>query len=214
MGEGFELKIREIEKCRDENISKLEQEISQQKTAYETDLKQLNDKINHEELKKKLLIEQIEDEQESEICSLKNEFESKINLEHENSLKLRGENGIMKKKFITMKTEIDDLKEVLAKKGVEASKLQQNIRNLEKDISLLKKHIEEKEQTIEEKNKKISQLNKKNLELEKYKFVLGHKIDELNKTVAPVQEEAQKSKEDLAKMESELMKNDDKRKGL
>lgn len=43
---------------------------------------------------------------------------------------------------------------------------------------------------------------------------MGHKIDELNNTVTPVKEEALKSKEDLVKMETELIKNDDKRKNL
>lgn len=78
----------------------------------------------------------------------------------------------MKKKFLSMKVEIDDLKDSVTKKGIEGTKLQSNIRNLEKDITVLKKHIEEREQMIEEKNKKISALNKKNLELEKYKYVI------------------------------------------
>merc|ERR1712172_421552 len=140
---------------------------------------ELNSEIENLKNSNKITLEHLEKEREYEICSLKNEFDSKIRQEQENLLRLRVENGIMKKKYLSMKNEIEELMEVIAKKSAEILKQQTAIRNSEKDIRQLKKLVEEREHTIEEKNKKNSALNKKNLELDKYKFVLEHRIEDL-----------------------------------
>merc|ERR1719244_125746 len=110
---------------------------------------ELNSEIDNLKNSSKITLEHLEKEREYEICSLKNEFDSKIRQEQENLLRLRGENGIMKKKYLSMKSEIEELKEVIAKKSSEILKQQTAIRNSEKDICQLKKLVEEREHTIE-----------------------------------------------------------------
>jgi cilia- and flagella-associated protein 57 len=69
----------------------------------------------------------------------------------ETNQKLRGETGIMKKKFTSLTKEIDDHKEEIRKYQAETAKLNNFIRNLEKDIVGLKKEIQERDETIQDK---------------------------------------------------------------
>jgi len=65
--------------------------------------------------------------------------------------KLRGDTGIMRKKFSILQKEIDDHKEEIRRYQTEISKLNVVIRNLEKDIAGLKKEIHERDETIQDK---------------------------------------------------------------
>ncbi len=66
-------------------------------------------------------------------------------------MKLKGETGIMRKKFTSLQKEIDDHKEEIKKYQLETTKLNTVIRNLEKDIAGLKKEIQERDETIQDK---------------------------------------------------------------
>ena len=76
-----------------------------------------------------------------EIVEIKHKFEKKLREEKEAVLRLKGENGIMKKKFNTLQNEIDAHKVEIAKMFGEEKKLHSITKSLEKDILGLKKEV-------------------------------------------------------------------------
>ncbi|KAJ8306471.1 hypothetical protein KUTeg_017016 [Tegillarca granosa] len=116
----------------------------------------------YEETKK-----QIEEDADREILDIKNNYEIRLRAEKEDNIKLRGESGIMKKKFTSLQKEIDDHKEEIKKYQAETSKLNNFIRNMEKDIQGLKKEIQERDDTIQDKmESELERFHKQNTQLE------------------------------------------------
>ena len=132
---------------------------------------------------------------------------------------IKGETGILRKKFSNLQREIEKGQEEAKSAELENGKLQAIIRSLEKDIVGLKHEIMERDETIQEKEKRTYDLKKKNqgtvlftlpacwavnLELEKFKFVLDYKIKELKKQIEPREREIRANQEQIHEMESEL----------
>ncbi|GBG61790.1 hypothetical protein CBR_g23749 [Chara braunii] len=147
---------------------------------------------------------QLEEDADQEIEELKERYEAKLAQEREVGLRLKGENGIMKKKFNALQKDIEDQKEEIKQLFEQKKELYQTIASLEKDISGLKKEIKERDETIGDKEKRIHDLKKKNQELEKFKFVLDYKIKELKKQIEPREQEIAEMKEQIKDMDKEL----------
>eukprot|EP00240_Pyramimonas_obovata_P000064 CAMPEP_0118921440 /NCGR_PEP_ID=MMETSP1169-20130426/720_1 /TAXON_ID=36882 /ORGANISM="Pyramimonas obovata, Strain CCMP722" /LENGTH=1196 /DNA_ID=CAMNT_0006862159 /DNA_START=210 /DNA_END=3800 /DNA_ORIENTATION=+ len=147
---------------------------------------------------------QLEEDADREIDALKKQYEAKLTQEREVGLRLKGENGIMKKKFNALQKDIDDQKEEIKQLFEQKKELYQTIGSLEKDIAGLKKEISERDETIGDKEKRIYDLKKKNQELEKFKFVLDYKIKELKKQIEPRELEIADMKEQIKEMDHEL----------
>ncbi|EQB77501.1 WD repeat-containing protein 65 [Camelus ferus] len=147
---------------------------------------------------------QIEEDEDREIQDIKTKYEKKLRDEKESNLRLKGETGIMRKKFSSLQKEIEErTNDIEILKG-EQVKLQGVIKSLEKDILGLKREIQERDETIQDKEKRIYDLKKKNQELEKFKFVLDYKIKELKKQIEPRENEIKVMKEQIQEMEAEL----------
>ena len=128
---------------------------------------------------------QLEDDADREIEELKEKYEAKLATEREAALRLKGENGIMRKKFTALQKDIEDQKDTIQGLYENKKQLHEHIASLEKDIQGLKKEIRERDETIGDKEKRIYDLKKKNQELEKFKFVLDYKIKELKRQIEP-----------------------------
>jgi len=135
---------------------------------------------------------------------VKNKYERRLRDEIETNMRLKGESGIMRKKFNSLNKEIDMKNGDIDHLRSEKIKLETVIKSLEKDINGLKKEIQERDETIQDKEKRIYDLKKKNQELEKFKFVLDYKIKELKKQIEPREQEIKSMKEQIEEMESEL----------
>ncbi|XP_064605218.1 cilia- and flagella-associated protein 57-like [Liolophura sinensis] len=204
MQEDYERQLQEME----ETKARSEEELTE---YYEIKLQEMTAKLEqsseearqhsreYEETKR-----QIEEDADREILDIKNKYERRLRDEKEANMRLKGETGIMKKKFTSLQKEIDDHKEEIKKYQAETQKLNNIIRNLEKDIAGLKKEIQERDETIQDKEKRIYDLKKKNQELEKFKFVLDYKIKELKKQIEPRENDIKNMKEQIQEMESEL----------
>ena len=147
---------------------------------------------------------QIELDADQELLSIKNMYERRLKSEQENSMRMKGDNGILRKKFKSQKTEIDDQKRKREDMEKEQNKLHQHIRALERDILSGKKEVEERDETIQDKEKRIYDLKKKNQELEKFKFVLDYKIKELKKQIEPRENEIKEMTVQIGQMDDEL----------
>lgn len=104
------------------------------------------DKIQ-EEIKKHIseyeeTTRETEQDADSEIIELRHRYEKKLKDEREIVMRLKGENGIMRKKFNTLQNEIDTHKSEISKMYNEEKKLHSVIKSLEKDIAGLKKEVQ------------------------------------------------------------------------
>lgn len=122
---------------------------------------------------------------DTEMLSATARYEKKLRVEREEGARLKGENGIMRKKFNTLNKDIEDNKSEINRMRENAKRLEGVIGNLEKEISTLRKEMSDRDEHIQDKERKVYDLKKRNQELEKYKFVLDFRIKELKEQVEP-----------------------------
>eukprot|EP00744_Colponema_vietnamica_P001225 GILI01002055.1.p1 GENE.GILI01002055.1~~GILI01002055.1.p1 ORF type:complete len:1251 (-),score=376.19 GILI01002055.1:222-3974(-) len=181
------------------------------KEEYEAELEKERNKIERliEEKEEQMKIyeetkRQLEEDADREIEELKEKYDQKLSAERDQLLRIKGEHGIMRKKFMALGKDIEDKKEELKSMVDKEKELYDHIKSLEKDIEGHKKEIDERDETIGDKEKRIYDLKKKNQELEKFKFVLDYKIKELKRQIAPRETEIAEMKEQIKKMDEEL----------
>ncbi|TYZ60990.1 hypothetical protein PybrP1_005345 [[Pythium] brassicae (nom. inval.)] len=150
------------------------------------------------------LTAQLEEDAELEVEELKLRSERKLQAEREATLRLKGENGIMKKKFAALQKDIEEQREEIRSLEEKGKELAETSRGLEKDIQGHRKEIREREETIQDKEKRIYDLKKKNQELEKFKFVLDYKIKELKRQIEPRELEIAAMRAQIEAMDAEL----------
>jgi len=148
--------------------------------------------------------QQLEDDIDTEITNLQGRYEARLAEEKEEMLRLKGENGIMKKKFSVLGKEIEDQKELIKDLQEKETELYAQIENLRQEILSLKREIRSRDDTIGDKERKIYELKKKNQELEKFKFVLDYKIREIKRQIEPREVEIGNMKIQIKKMDQEL----------
>ncbi|KAM6172387.1 cilia- and flagella-associated protein 57 [Erethizon dorsatum] len=204
MQEEYEKQLRDNDETKSQTLEELtefyEAKLQEKSSLLEEAQEDVRQQLREFEETKK----QIEEDEDREIQDIKTKYEKKLRDEKESNLRLKGETGIMRKKFSSLQKEIEErTSDIEILKG-EQVKLQGVIKSLEKDIQGLKREIQERDETIQDKEKRIYDLKKKNQELEKFKFVLDYKIKELKKQIEPRENEIKVMKEQIQEMEAEL----------
>uniref|UniRef100_A0A1B6CBE0 Uncharacterized protein n=1 Tax=Clastoptera arizonana TaxID=38151 RepID=A0A1B6CBE0_9HEMI len=161
---------------------------------------QKQNEAEHEEIK-----QQIEYDADQEIIELKSHYEKLLITERDTNIRLRGESGVMKKKFIASQKEVDELKHKLLTVQNEQQQLRSLILGLKQDIDNLKREISERDSVIQENERKFSEIKNKNNELEKYKFVLNYKILGLKNEIQPKDDDIRLKKEQIEDMKEEIL---------
>ncbi|XP_055986867.1 cilia- and flagella-associated protein 57 [Sorex fumeus] len=204
MQEDYEKQLRDTDETKSQALEELtefyEAKLQEKSTLLEEAQEDVRQQLREFEETKK----QIEEDEDREIQDIKTKYEKKLRDEKEANLRLKGETGIMRKKFNTLQKEIEERTNDIDHMKGEQVKLQGVIKSLEKDILSLKREIQERDDTIQEKEKRIYELKKKNQELEKFKFVLDYKIKELKKQIEPRENEIKVMKDQIQEMENEL----------
>ncbi|XP_058426810.1 cilia- and flagella-associated protein 57 isoform X5 [Marmota monax] len=204
MQEEYEKQLRDNDETKSQALEELtefyEAKLQEKTTLLEEAQEDVRQQLREFEETKK----QIEEDEDREIQDIKIKYEKKLREEKESNLRLKGETGIMRKKFSSLQKEIEERTNDIEMLKGEQEKLQGVIRSLEKDIQGLKREIQERDETIQDKEKRIYDLKKKNQELEKFKFVLDYKIKELKKQIEPRENEIKEMKEQIQEMEAEL----------
>lgn len=147
---------------------------------------------------------QIEEDADREIEELKEAYEEKLRVEKEQTLRLKGENGITHKKLTALQRDKQEQNDEIKAAQEREKQLYEEIETLRKDIRGHKKEIRERDETIGDKEKRIYDLKKKNQELEKFKFVLDYKIKELKRQIEPRENEISDMKDQIKEMDAEL----------
>lgn len=128
---------------------------------------------------------QIEEDADQEILEMTTNYERKLRHEREMNAKLKGEAGIMRKKFQTIQKDIEEQKNEVQRLMTECAKYNNLIKMTEKDVVTLQKALVDKDLAVANKDKHITELLKTNSDLEKFKFVLEYRIRELRKQIEP-----------------------------
>nr|XP_055111383.1 cilia- and flagella-associated protein 57 isoform X5 [Symphalangus syndactylus] len=204
MQEEYEKQLRDNDETKSQALEELtefyEAKLQEKTTLLEEAQEDVRQQLREFEETKK----QIEEDEDREIQDIKTKYEKKLRDEKESNLRLKGETGIMRKKFSSLQKEIEERTNDIETLKGEQMKLQGVIKSLEKDIQGLKREIQERDETIQDKEKRIYDLKKKNQELGKFKFVLDYKIKELKKQIEPRENEIRVMKEQIQEMEAEL----------
>ncbi|KAJ3044625.1 Cilia- and flagella-associated protein 57 [Rhizophlyctis rosea] len=200
----WERQMRDMQAQKQKALTELTQHFEAKLREKQTEIDQLQEEMRAQHLTFQETTLETEQDADTEILELKHRYERKLKEEREVGLRLKGENGIMKKKFNTLQSEIDAHKSEIGKMYGEEKKLHGVIKSLEKDIAGLKKEIQERDETIQDKEKRIYDLKKKNQELEKFKFVLDYKIKELKRQIEPREQDIQGMTHQIKEMDAEL----------
>lgn len=100
---------------------------------------QLRDQSQEQIKELKEIVLQNEEDIDSEIYQLLTRYEKKVKSEKEEGARLKGENGIMRKKFNTLNKDIEENKTEILRMAENEKKLQSVIAGFEKDIQNLRK---------------------------------------------------------------------------
>lgn len=172
--------------------------------------KDLQLKEAHEEMAQEVRIHeiikaQIEDDADREIIELRTNYEAALCEERALVLKLKGEAGVLRNKHAMSQKDVEDLKWQLNSLRDEYGQLKGRKEELEKDVVDLKSELQDRDSAIQDKENTIEELELANQELEKFKFVLNHRISELQAQIEPRDKQINELKDKIADMESELL---------
>eukprot|EP00940_MAST-03C_sp_MAST-3C-sp2_P003197 g3197.t1 len=141
---------------------------------------------------------------DTEIEDMKQRYDTMLDSERIATLRYKGENGIMRKKFSALGKDIESQREDIKAMLDKEKKLHLRIVALKEEIHGYEDLIRERDATVSQKEKTIHTLKKKNQELEKFKFVLDFKVKELKRQIEPRKNEISNMKKRIAEMDKEL----------
>ena len=146
----------------------------------------------------------MESDADAELDEIKAAYDKKLTAERTQTLHLKDENAVLKRKFGLLREGVTENLDDLERRRDKQTALYETIDTLEKDIKGHVKEIKERESTIADKKHRIFELKKKNQELEKFKFVLDYKITELKRQIQPRKQEMKELSQQISEMEKEL----------
>ncbi|KAM0726478.1 Cilia and flagella-associated protein 57 [Formica fusca] len=205
MRENYEKQLKDLEKRDTEELQRTVTKYEGLLHEKKVQLEETSDEMTHKERVHEHLMKQIEDDADREILGVRTKYENLLYEERQINLKLKGEAGLMRNKFMASQRDVDDLKRQVHRVQSEFAQFHKNIQDLEKQIAELKKEISERDAIIRDKEQRIYDMKQTNQELEKFKFVLNYKIQELKNQIEPRDREIQELKENIRDMEAELM---------
>lgn len=177
--------IRELEGFTQKSLTDLQSSSETRLNARSLSIQRLIDELREQEKEFQEMTKQNQEDIDSECVVSTSRYEKKLRAEREEGARLKGENGIMRKKFNTLNKDIEDNKAEILRMKDNAKKLEGVIVVLEKDITHSRKEMSDRDEHIQDKERKVYDLKKRNQELEKYKFVLDYRIKELKEQVEP-----------------------------
>lgn len=197
MKEEYEARLDLLEKSKKATIEELTKSYESKLCNLNKMLEESQDEIRKEINEHEEVTNQIEEDDDREIEEMRIKYEEMMKNEKETNIRLRGEAGVMKKKYLTSQNDIDTFRMEIIHLKAEHQKFKSIIKNLEKDIQALKKEISERDLTIQEKERRIYDLKKRHQELERYKYVYNYRIKELKNQLEPRDKEIKEKKDQI-----------------
>jgi cilia- and flagella-associated protein 57 len=183
--ENWQKEMKEFEKSTQLALADMHNIAEQKINSKSVETQHLLDELRQQEKEFEEMNRQNQNDIDTEILNATSRYEKRLRVEREEGSRLKGENGIMRKKFNTLNKDIEDNKSEIQRMKDNAKKLESVITNLEKEIQILRKEMSDRDEHIQDRERKVYDLKKRNQELEKYKFVLDFRIKELKEQVEP-----------------------------
>nr|XP_040582177.1 cilia- and flagella-associated protein 57-like [Lepeophtheirus salmonis] len=194
------------------NKEKMNKALEEMKSSCDKQLKENEDDMlkREEEGSSKVsdieeMLKQTEQDADKEILELRMKYEKTLKVEKESNIRLRGEIGVIKKKYQSIMKDTEEQKVSIQNMNTENQKLNTSIKTLEKDITDLKKEINSRDDSIGEKEKEIINLKRSVMELRKNRLVLEYKIEDLRDQIHPKEETIDVLRSQIDAMETELL---------
>ncbi|PNF35437.1 Cilia- and flagella-associated protein 57 [Cryptotermes secundus] len=204
ISEDYERKLQELSRQRKDELSSTTEQYKTQLAQCNLLIAELHNEVDRRIRENEATTQHIEDDADHEIVELKTGYEKLLHEERETNLRLRGETGVMRKKFVSAQREIEEFRLHVYTLQQEQQRLEQTTARLQHDVSELKREMKERDSTIQDKEKQIYDLKRKNQEMEKFKFVLNYKITELKNQTEPKDQEIRARREQIQEMDAEL----------
>ncbi|XP_066588293.1 cilia- and flagella-associated protein 57 [Prorops nasuta] len=205
MRRDYENRLAELNKSTMEELDKTIAKFEARLEEKNLQLREIQEEMAHQARIYEKITVQIEEDADKEILELRTNYETLLYEEKQTNLKLKGEAGVMRNKFLAGQKDIEELKRQILNVQSQYDEYRKTIFDLEKDVGDLKREINERDLTINGKEQQIYDLNRTNKELEKFKFVLNYKIEELKSQIDPRDQEIRALKSKVRDMEEELV---------
>ncbi|XP_053985715.1 cilia- and flagella-associated protein 57 [Hylaeus volcanicus] len=205
MRQDYEKRLQELEKFGVDELEKMMTKYEALLHTKKLQLEETQEEMTHQARVHEQITTQIEDDADQELLEIRRNYETLLHEEKESNVRLKGESGMMRNRYIASQKEVEELKRQVHRVQSEYSYYQKSMQELEKDKEDLKKEIDERDVTVQKRERQIYELKRKNQELEKFKFVLNYKIRELKNQIEPRDQEIRELKEKIQDMETELV---------
>jgi hypothetical protein len=137
----WDYQMKDMQKAKNKALDDLNRHFESRLLEKQQEMDKLHDEIKKHLLEFEETTRETEQDADTEIVDLRHRYEKRLKEEREIVMRLKGENGIMRKKFNTLQAEIDTHKTEITKMYNEEKKLHSVIKSLEKDIAGLKKEV-------------------------------------------------------------------------
>ncbi|OAD56123.1 WD repeat-containing protein 65 [Eufriesea mexicana] len=205
MRQNYEKRLEEMEKHGTEELQKATNKYEAILHVKKLQLEDTQDEMLQQVRVHEQIVTQVEDDVDKEILDLRTNYETLLYKEKELNIRLKGEAGMMRNRYMASLKDVEELKRQVQRVQSEYIYFQKTIQELEKDKEDLRKEINERDITIQDRERQIYELKRSNQELEKFKFVLNYKITELKNQIEPRDHEIKELKEKIRDMETELV---------
>jgi chromosome segregation ATPase len=137
----WEAQMRDMKQAKEQAIQDLNKHFEVRLAEKQSEITVMQEEIKRQLLEYEETNKETEQDADTEIFEIKHKYEKKLKEEKEVVLRLKGENGIMRKKFNSLQSEIDSHKIEITRMMNDEKKLHSVIKSLEKDISGLRKEV-------------------------------------------------------------------------
>ncbi|KAJ3409665.1 Cilia- and flagella-associated protein 57 [Chytridiales sp. JEL 0842] len=202
--EKWQKQMREFDVATQKSLTEAQAEAEMRLNAKSAEITKIQKELQQQTSEFKEMARQNDTDVDAEVQLVQSRYEKKLRTEKEEGARLKGENGIMRKKFNTLSKDIEDNKTEILRMKEDEKKLRGVIAMLEKEIMSYKKDMSERDELIQDKERRVYDLKKKNQELEKFKFVLDYRIKELKEQVEPRENEISDMSDQIQDINAEL----------
>lgn len=147
---------------------------------------------------------QTEEDLDTEIELLLQRYRGRLEQERDVTLRLKGENGIIQKKFKALQRDLEDLGEAKLALQTQEEELLEHTYSLKAKLEEQRQAISARDAVISEKERQIFEVKRGNQGLEKYKFVLDFQIKELKRRIEPREAEIADLRDTVDRLDSRL----------
>jgi gas vesicle protein len=139
--EKWQEQMRKFEESTQKSLADLQAIAESRLNTKSLEIQRLFDDLKDQEKEFSEMAKQNEQDIDTELLMCTSRYEKKLRIEREEGARLKGENGIMRKKFNTLNKDIEDNRTEIQRMKDNAKKLDGVITMLEKEILQLRKEV-------------------------------------------------------------------------